>query len=121
MTLVRVDWFVLGALVIITANTLLHLDPEGARRSVDQQEHDRKARGWGYRSLVVSILVSGSFMLFRNELTPEGWHTWNFTEYWGMLALCATVFVLILSFRVSRVAERTLSEGHTDVGAVSRS
>ena len=60
VTLVRVDWFVLGALVIITANTLLHLDPEGARRSVDQQEHDRKARGWGYRSLVVSILVSGS-------------------------------------------------------------
>lgn len=110
VTLVRVDWFVLGALVIITANTLLHLDPEGARRSVNQQEHDRKARGWGYRSLVVSILVSGSFMLFRNELTPESWHRWNLPEYWGMLALCATVFVLILSFRVSRVAERTLSE-----------
>ena len=49
-------------------------------------------------------------MLFRNELTPESWHRWNLPEYWGMLALCATVFVLILSFRVSRVAERTLSE-----------
>ena len=33
VALVRVDWFVLGALVIVAANTFLHLDREDARRS----------------------------------------------------------------------------------------
>ena len=49
-TLVRVDWFVPGALVIVTANTLLHLDPRGALRPVDQQEHAVRRRQPGQRS-----------------------------------------------------------------------
>ena len=110
VSLVTLDWFVLGALAIIVSNTLLHLDPEGAEDPNLRSGHDDKIRGWGYRSLVVSLLLSGSFMVFRDNILPEQWQSWSLGEYWGMLALCSTVFVLILSFRISRVSERTRSE-----------
>ncbi len=110
LSLVTLDWFVLGALTIITSNTLLHLDPEGAEDPHLRSGHDDKIRGWGYRSLVISILLSGSFMIFRDDILPDDWTTWTLGEYWGMLALCSTVFVLILSFRISRISERTRSE-----------
>ena len=39
VTLVRVGWFVVGALVIVAANALLHLTPEGVRHSESYGEH----------------------------------------------------------------------------------
>ena len=106
----KLDWFVLGAATVVTANTLLHLDPEGAEsKSPDQQYHD-KVRGWAYRSLVISILGAGAFMYFRDDLLPNDWQKWAFEEYWGIVALSATVFVLILSFRISRISEQTRNE-----------
>ena len=110
----QLDWFVFGTLAVITANTLLRLDPEGAGMAPQHEDaegspHD-KVRGWAYRSLVLSILAAGAFLHFRDSWLPEEWRGWNTNEYWGVVALCATVFVLILSFRISRIAERTRQE-----------
>lgn len=110
VSLVKLDWFVLGALTLITSNTILHLDPEGAGDPGLQSGRDDEIRGWGYRSLVISILLFGSFMVFRDDILPNDWKSWTLDEYWGMLALCSTVFVLILSFRINRISERTRNE-----------
>jgi len=109
LDVLRVGGFAFGALTIITSNTLLHLDPEGAEGVSDAESHD-KVRGWGYRALVLSTLCAGAFMYFRDEFLPQQWRAWTFQEFWGIVAVCATVFVLILSFRISRIAERTRSE-----------
>ena len=81
----RVAWFVLGALMIISANTLLHLDPEGAESdsSVSATGRD-KVRGWAYRSLVLSILAAGVFMFFRKGWLPTSWQLWSFSAPAGV-------------------------------------
>ena len=45
-------------------------------------------------------------MTLRDDLLPELMLAWAMPEYWAILAVGATVFVLILSFRLARLAER---------------
>ena len=89
MQIPRVAWFVLGALMIISANTLLHLDPEGAESdsSADAAGRD-KVRGWAYRSLVLSILAAGVFMFFRDDWAAS---VMAAVEFLGVLERGSTV------------------------------
>ena len=46
----------------------------------------------------------------RDELLPGDRLFWNQEEYWGLIALSATVFALILGFRIARLSSRITHE-----------
>jgi len=92
----RPDSLIAGAAGVVAVNMVLHLDPEGAA--------NRQGRGgYGYRALVLALWVSGVLILFRDDWVPDNWQVWSVVEYWGILGLLATVFILVYSFRQSRV------------------
>ncbi len=94
--IVRTDRLIAGAAGVVAVNMVLHLDPEGASTRLGRG-------GYGYRALVLALWVSGVMVLFRDDWLPDNWQVWSVVEYWGILGLLATVFILVYSFRQSRV------------------
>ena len=86
-----------GASGVVVVNMIMHLDPE----NVGEQ-----AAGYGYRAIVLSLWLSGIVVAFREDWMPTAWEQTSAVEYWGIIGVCATVFVLIMSFRQSRLNER---------------
>ena len=91
----RVDYFVIGAAGIVSVNILISFEAE---------------RLVGFKALVLSLWICGMLVYLRD--TVENVWTWQVAEagYFEALALSATVFTLILSFRVVRLASRTQDE-----------
>ena len=96
----RSDLLIAGAAGVVAVNMVMHLDPEGAQ----QRAHQSGAHG--YKAIVLSLWVCGTLVLLRDDWLPDGWQVWSLVEYWGMIAVFATVFTLILAFRQSRLSER---------------
>jgi len=97
----RPDLIIAGAAGVVVVNMIMHLDPEGAK--------DRAlgaTAGHGYRAIVLSLWICGVIVAFREDWMPEVWVQSSVVEYWGIVGVCATVFVLIMSFRQSRLNER---------------
>ena len=93
---IRLDYLTIGTLTIISVNLLLNVGAEtraGAQR-------------YGFRMFVLSILLFGSFIYIRDLLIGTERLQWDGQEYIGLLTLAATVFTLILSFRISRLTNR---------------
>ena len=86
--------FVAGAVGVIAINMVIHLDPEGAGDG--QDDDDGPVSGYGFKALVIALWASGSLMVLRDDWLPEGMLQWGAGEYWGILALLATVFVFNL-------------------------
>jgi drug/metabolite transporter (DMT)-like permease len=87
----RPDFFVIGVVAIIAANLLINFEAEVRM---------------GYKSLILALWTCGAFVYLRgNEFVWGGGG-----EYFAFLGLSATVFTLILSFRVSRFVNRTANE-----------
>ena len=95
---VRGDWLIIGAAAIITANIFINFEAEIR---------------WGFKALVLTLWACGAFVYMRDDLLDElpfsGW-VWPGETYFGALALSATVFILLLSFRVVRLSGRTQDE-----------
>ena len=83
----RIDWLVIGATGIIAANALLNFKAE---------------RRLAYQSLVVSLWVCGVVIYFRP--------IWGAPVFYESMTLVATLFILILSFRIDRLVRRTSEE-----------
>ena len=99
--LARPEMLVVGGAGVIAINMIMHLDPEGTS--------DRSgivSGGHGYRAVVIALWVCGTAVTFREDWVPDPLASSSVVEYWGMIGTCATVFVLIMSFRASRLAER---------------
>ena len=96
----RPDLLICGVAGVVAVNMVMHLDPEGA----DQRAHP--VGGHGYKALVLAVWVCGTAVVLRDDWLPESWQVWSVVEYWGMVGVLATVFVLMLSFRQSRLGER---------------
>ena len=94
----RPDLLIAGTIVVVAVNMVMHLDPEGTSTRQGQG-------GYGYRALVLALWVSGVLVLFRDDWVPDNWQVWSVVEYWGILGLLATVFILVYSFRQSRVGD----------------
>ena len=99
----NLEYIVIGASAIIAMNLLLNVDPE---ELVDDSYR------LGFRALVLSLWAIGAFVYSRDEWFTLGWLHWSSDAYWTILTLSATVFTLILSFRVNRIANRTATEDH---------
>ena len=94
----KVEYLVIGTVAILSANLLMNFEAETRM---------------GFKSLVVAFWVCGTWVYVRDDLLgevfPGGWF-WPGMSYFQALALSATVFTLILSFRVARLADRTRDE-----------
>ncbi len=99
-----VTMFLAGSVGIVAVNMVMHLDPEGTGRL--QGQSDSPISGQGFKALVIAIWGAGSVVLLRDQWFSDAMLSWSIPEYWAMLAICATVFVLILSFRQSRLTDR---------------
>ena len=89
----HIDYFIIGTASIITANLLINFEAE---------------RLLGFKALVLSLWACGTLVYLRSI---DKWQ-WvgGGLGYFEALALSATVFTLILSFRVARLASRTQDE-----------
>ncbi len=105
VTIAEPSMFFVGVTGVVAVNIAIHLDPEGTGRSKGHK--DLRVSGHGFKALIVALWVSGAVVLLKDELLPASMLGWAVPEYWGLVTLGATVFVLILSFRQSRLADRT--------------
>ena len=89
----RVDYLVIGTAAIAVANLLINFEAE---------------RLLGFKALVLAIWACGAVVYLRDAAQSQ-WAGVG-TGYFEALALSATVFTLLLSFRVVRLASRTRDE-----------
>ena len=91
----RVDYLVVGAAAIITANLLINFEAEIR---------------WGFKALILALLSFGAFVYLRDGVFSyfgiEGW-LWKGGGYFESITLSATVFTLLLAFLVTRLVTRT--------------
>lgn len=87
------DSLVIGAAAIVSANLLLNFEAE---------------RLVGFKALVLALWTCGTVVYLR-DATQSQWVGIT-SGYFEALALSATVFTLLLSFRVARLANRTRDE-----------
>lgn len=94
----RIDFLIIGAAAIITANLLINFEAEVR---------------FGFKALILALWSCGAFVYLRDDfmhLLPfHGW-LWPRETYLGSVGLSATVFILLLTFRVARLAPRTQDE-----------
>ena len=107
---VRVDYLAIGTLTIVSVNLLLNIKSE-LRSGISRH---------GFRSLILSVLIFGSFVYYRDQIIGTERLSWDGEEYVGLLALSATVFTLILAFRVTRLNNRIDSEDKQTIALFRR-
>ena len=94
----RIDFLLIGAAAIIVANLLINFEAEVR---------------FGFKILIIALWICGVIVYLRpvagTMLGIENW-LWGGTEYFPALALSATVFTLLLSFRIARLVARTTDE-----------
>ncbi len=92
------DYLFIGAAAIITANLLINF------------EADIRL---GFKVLIIALWSCGAFVYLRDDLLallPFDTWLWTGAPYFQAMALSATVFILLLSFRVVRLVSRTRDE-----------
>lgn len=97
----RPDMFVVGTIVILATNIILQ-----ARNVSNIYSENNKL---SLTTLTLSIWTVGVIILYRDLILgywfDYEWHWDGSTDYFAILGLSATVFILILSFRTLRLDE----------------
>ena len=91
-------YLVVGTAAVITVNLLINFEAEVR---------------FGFKALILALWACGTFVYLRDEflhLLPFGGWLWPRETYIGALGFSATVFILLLTFRVARLAPRTQDE-----------
>ena len=110
ITLPRFDLFIVGAALIIATNVLMHLKPDEVRDASKHSKEATRSTRLGFTALIMSIWVFGTFIYTRDEIMPSSWIVSSTDDYWSLVALSATVFALMLGFRVARLTTRISQE-----------
>ena len=94
----RFDYLVMGGVSIVAINLLINFEAEIR---------------FGFKALILALWSCGTFVYLRDDLLEslpfDSW-LWPGEPLLGVLGLSATVFTLLLSFRVARLAARTQAE-----------
>ena len=106
----RIDLFYVGAALIIAINVLIQAKPDEERSYAEFGKESLPGTRLGFTAFILSIWVFGTIVHLRDEVMPSGWLAWSTAEYWTLMALSATVFALILGFRVARLTTRISNE-----------
>ena len=110
ITLPRFDLFVVGAILIISINIIIQIRPDEERDYSQFGKDPLPGTRLGFGGFILSIWAFGTFVYTRDEFMPQFWLDWEIGEYWGLMALSATVFALILGFRLARLTTRIMNE-----------
>ncbi len=110
ISLPRFDLFILGAALIIAINILIQLKPDQGRDFSRVSDDIRGRSQLSFTTFILSIWTFGSVVLLRDEIMPDIWLAWPGGDYWPLLALSATMFALILGFRIARISRRISHE-----------
>ena len=104
----RMDYLILGATAIVVANLLINFEAEVR---------------WSFEALILALGGCGTVVYFREDLLDwlgiPSW-TWSGDGYFGSIAMAATVFTLLLAFRVARLVTRTSEEENRTFGILRR-
>ena len=95
---VSADYLIIGTAAIITANLIINFEAEVQM---------------GFEALIVGLGVCGAIVYMRDhvfQFLGIGNWDWNEGGYFGSVALSATIFALLLAFRVARISSRTTDE-----------
>ena len=96
---VRISFLLIGAATVITANLLINFAAEIR---------------WGFRALVLSLVGCGTVVYLRDAffqvMNVESWRWGTAGDYFEATSLSATVFTLLLAFRVARLVGRMREE-----------
>lgn len=109
----RMDLFLIGTTLVLALTILIEADPD---QSSDPDPFDETEYGrsrWGFSSLILALWLFGTVVYLRDDWFPETWLHWNLPDYWGLVALSATIFALIFGFRVARLSSRISHEDET--------
>lgn len=110
VSLPQFDLFLVGASLILVINVLVQKKPDKGRDpSRFDSDYEPRIR-LGFTAFILSIWTFGTMILLRDAVIPESWLVWSGEEYWGLLAVSATIFALILGFRVSRLSSLIAKE-----------
>lgn len=94
----HVDLLIIGTVLIISSNLLVNFEAEIR---------------WSFKSIVLALGVCGAIVYLRESifdlLNVPNW-AWSGDGYFGSVSLAATVFTLLLAFRVARLVTRTNDE-----------
>ena len=95
---VQVDYLIIGTAALITANLLIGFEAEIR---------------WGFKALIIALGTCGAFVYLRDGIYASlgiGETEWIADGYFTWIALSATIFTLLLAFRVASLVSRTNSE-----------
>lgn len=100
----HVELLIIGTILIVIANLLINFPAEGR---------------WSFKALVLSLGGCGALVYLRGSLFDgvgiANW-SWAAGDYFGSVALAATIFTLLLAFRVARLVTRTNDEENRAFG-----
>ena len=93
------SYLVIGAIAIVTSNLLINFEAETR---------------YGFKALILALGTCGAAVYLRDDVFAaidiiDKWH-WTASGYFQAIALSATVFTLLLAFRVARLVSRTNGE-----------
>lgn len=93
----RWDYLVIGAAAIITANLLINFEAEIRI---------------GFKAMILALVGCGAIVYLRSDAFSYFSIEWGWVEngYFESATLAATVFTLLLAFRVARLVSRTSEE-----------
>lgn len=97
---VHFDYFLMGALVIASANIVINTSADDRHHSVHLS----------FRGLIFAAWAAGAFVYSRDRFLDIETLAWPHENYWALLGVLSTVFILIYSFRTSRIANRITTE-----------
>ena len=104
----RWDFLIMGASAIIVSNLIINFEAEIRR---------------GFKALIMALWACGTMVYLRDKLYAsfnfEQWH-WDGSGYFEAVGLTATVFTLLLAFRVARLVSRTTEEQNRTFTIVRR-
>ena len=95
---VQGDYLIIGMTALIAANLLIGFEAEIR---------------WGFKALILSLVACGTLVYIREDFYAFlgiGESAWVSNNYFGWVGLSATIFTLLLAFRVASLVSRTNTE-----------
>jgi len=117
----RFDIFAMGATLILIINILIQVDPDEESDLERLGEEPLSGTRLGFTALILALWTFGTIIYLRDEVLPDDWLIWSGFDYWGLLALSATVFALIFGFRVARLTTRINREDELTINIFRKS
>ncbi|MYH71527.1 MAG: hypothetical protein F4153_02960 [Acidimicrobiia bacterium] len=102
----RLDVFAIGAALILVVNILIQANPDRESDVTVFGERPMHGNRMGFTTMILTLWFFGAAIYLRDDLLPSEWLKWQGPDYWGVVALSATVFALIFGFRVARLTTR---------------